>query len=362
MEKKLPILLLTLAVLVGLSGGYVLVGLQAYASYQHTSLASQEHCGGQSPVQVCVRTPTAIFSAFYPSYVANQYPLFIVTYRSDKPITLVLSVTIIGFSQTRMQTVNATVSTQSTTFTPPLTGQVLRTFTTESNTSVRVQVTDTNKHLYYLNDSPLRLHSRWVMQWIAANRLKIAAWVTPNTPEITTLMRKAQHNFYVQLAATQKAMSGYSNASRKGVIAQVNAIYDTLLLDYHMKYLQASVPYTGTDDTAGATQNIKLPAEILQQHSGMCIELTLLLASAIEHIGLHTEIVLIPGHAFLGVAVTPDEKHFEFWDAVQINNNIAGDSANTAADTVYTTNRNNHTILDTILISDARKANIEAMI
>jgi len=94
----------------------------------------------------------------------------------------------------------------------------------------------------------------------------------------------------------------------------------------------------------------------------MCIELTLLLASAVEHIGLHAEIVIIPGHAFLGVSVTPDDKHFEYWDAVQVNNNVAGDSANVATDDVYALNVQQHTIVDTIVISDARNAYIDAML
>ncbi|HTD20425.1 MAG TPA: transglutaminase family protein, partial [Ktedonobacteraceae bacterium] len=153
-----------------------------------------------------------------------------------------------------------------------------------------------------------------------------------------------------------------NKANRKEVIAQVDALYDTLRVDYTMHYLQASVPYSGPGSSTAATQNIKLPAEVLQQRSGMCIELTLLLASAVERIGLHPEVVIIPGHAFLGVAVTPDNKHFEYWDAVQVNANVAGDSANIATDAVYQQNQQQHTIVDTILISDARNANINPML
>src|SRR5207245_9121791 len=117
-----------------------------------------------------------------------------------------------------------------------------------------------------------------------------------------------------------------------------------------------SVPASST----AATQNIKLPGEVLQQHSGMCIELTLLLASAVERIGLHAEIVIIPGHAFLGVAVTPDNKHFEYWDAVQVNDNVAGDSANLWTDNEYM--QNTKQIVDTIVISDARHQGVGPML
>ncbi len=192
--------------------------------------------------------------------------------------------------------------------------------------------------------------------------MKIAAWVTPNDPAIGALILKAAEHLPLEPPSVPTAMVGYSKASAKQVIAQVDAIYDALRVDYKIRYLQESVPYSGPGNDGAATQNIKLPAEVLQQRRGMCIELALLLASAVEHIGLHAEIVIIPGHAFLGVAVTPDDKHFEYWDAVQVNNNVVGDSANVATDEVYALNARQHSIVDTILISDARNANIDAML
>ena len=129
-----------------------------------------------------------------------------------------------------------------------------------------------------------------------------------------------------------------------------------------MHYVNTAVPYTGADKDAVATQKVQLPSEVLKQHSGMCIELTVLLASAVENIGLHTEIVIIPGHAFLGVATKADRTHFEYWDAVDVDNHVAGDSANSAADALYAKNVQQHTILSTVLISDARDAGVGPML
>jgi hypothetical protein len=126
--------------------------------------------------------------------------------------------------------------------------------------------------------------------------------------------------------------------------------------------VQASVPYSGQGSDNMATEIIKLPTEVLRQNSGMCIELTLLLASAVERIGLHAEIVIIPGHAFLGVALTPDETHYEYWDPAQMQIGVAADSANIATDSVYAENVQRHTVVDIIRISDARIANINAML
>src|SRR2546422_308198 len=123
MRTKFVILLLTLVALVGLSGGYVVTGLQAYSRYQQNSAANAEHCGGQTPVHVCVRTPTAVFSAFYPMYVANEYPLFMVDYSSTTPITLLVSVGVVGLTGMPSTTVNATSTVQSVSITPPLNEQ-----------------------------------------------------------------------------------------------------------------------------------------------------------------------------------------------------------------------------------------------
>jgi hypothetical protein len=362
MGKKLTILFLAIGMLSGLSGFYVANGLQAYTNSQQNTLALAEHCGGQSPVHICVKAPDSLFSAFYPSDVATQDPLFAITYSSEAPMTLVINVNVAGFTQTSTHTVNATSTAQTANFIPPLLPNVLRNLTTDNTTSLHVQVTDMNKHMYYLNDSPLLLRSRWLMQWVAANRLEIGAWVTPNDPAIGTLVTKAAAHLSSEPPPMPGAMVGYNNASGKEVTAQVDAIYDALRLDYHMRYVQASVPYAGPGSANVATENIKLPFEVLQQHSGMCIELTVLLASAVERIGLHAEIVIVAGHAFLGVAVTPDNSHFEYWDAVEVNDNVAGDSANISTDAVYQRDMSQHSIVDTIVISDARNAGIQPML
>lgn len=361
MRNKLVVLTVILVLLVGLAAGYVVNGLNAYARFQQGSIASQEHCGGQAPVHICVKTPLNIFSAYYPSFLANHSTLFDVNYSSSNPLTLLISVSIQGFSQIETHTVSATTKAQVTSFIPPLlNSQVLHKWTEESNALVHVHVTDTTGREYYLNDSPLLIHSRWLMQWVASNRLRVAAWVTPNDPAVAQLVTSAARHLAIQPAPAPTAMIGYTKASQRAVRDQVDAIFDALRLDYQIRYVQESVPYSGPGDTSLATQRIKLPAEVLQQQSGMCVELTLLLAAAAESIGLHAEIVIVPGHAFLGVATKPDNSHFEYWDAVQVNNGVAGDSANIATDNEY--QQNVKQLVDTILIANARQQGIGPML
>lgn len=362
MGKKI-LFLLTLVALVVFSFFYVSSGIQAYARYQQSSLANKEHCGGQSPVRICVRSPQAVFSAFYPSYVATQFPLFTVTYSSGSPITLLVSVSINKFSQVQTQTVNATKTTQNVAFVPSMLNQVLHGLTQEDTTSLHVQVKDTHTQEYYVNDIPLVVHSRWLMQWIPANRLQIAAWVTPDDQAIPQLLKRAAVHLPDEQAPAPPGMVGYTNATPQQVIDQVNAIYDALRLDYHMKYVQSTIPYSASGGGSNTgLEDIKLPGEILQQRSGMCVELTVLMAAAVESIGLHPAIVVIPGHAFLGVALDESNMQFSYWDTVDVNNNVAADSANIAASNLYTTNVQQRTLIDVIMLSDARGSHVGPML
>ncbi len=349
-----------------LSGAYVVGGTQAYSRYQQANIAEQKQCGDQASVHICVLLPKAIFSAYYPSYLAAQpqTTLFTVEYSSKTPITLFIHVTIDEFTQTQMKSVDATAVMQSEHFLPPLLkhGQVLNTLTYDINMSLHVQVTDANKHLYYDSDSTLALHSRWLMQWTQKNRLHIAAWVTPNDQAVGDLVQKAQGYLQNQPPPTPASMIGYKGATAQQVRDEVDALYDTLRLAYHIKYVQESVPYSGTSGDRHAVENIKLPKEVLQQGSGMCIELTTLLASAVERIGLHPEIVIVPGHAFLGVAVDENDVNIQYWDAVDMNNNVAADSANVDANSTYVHYKTQHALVDTILISDARTVGVGPML
>jgi hypothetical protein len=339
-----------------------MTGSQVYARYQQAILANQQHCGGQAPVHICVHAPDNIFSAFYPSYQSTEYPLFGVDYSSTLPLNLMISIGIPNFSQSQTRTVSAGSTNQTSYFIPPLQGKVLQGLTHDEHAELHVEVTDTQHHLYYIDNTPILLHSRLLMQWLGTNRLKVAAWVTPKDRAIAAMVNKASTLLPAQSPTAPTDMIGYDDATQNQVVDQVNAIYDTLWQDYHLRYVQTSLPYTGFDDAVVSTESIRLPSEVLQQQNATSIELTALLSSAAEHIGLKAEIIIIPGHAFLGVATDQDNDHFEYWDVVNASTNVTGHSANMQADKEYTSNFKKNTILDTIRIEDARNADVGAML
>src|SRR5258708_38449607 len=96
------------------------------------------------------------------------------------------------------------------------------------------------------------------------------------------------------------ALRGYAGgrASTQDVREQVNALFDTLRGVYHLHYASDNVVF-------GRDQRIQLPQDVMRNSppSGMCVQTTVILASAIERLGMRSFIVLVPGHAFLGVAL-----------------------------------------------------------
>ena len=57
---------------------------------------------------------------------------------------------------------------------------------------------------------------------------------------------------------------------------------------------------------SGSNQHILLPEQVLEQQSGLCIETSLTVASALQSAGMHAFLVLPPGHAQVAV---------EIWDS-----------------------------------------------
>jgi hypothetical protein len=90
------------------------------------------------------------------------------------------------------------------------------------------------------------------------------------------------------------ALAGYQERSPERVRAVVRALHDAI---------QAlGLSYVGVPpsfETAG--QKVRLPEALLSQRMGNCLDITLLMASVLEHVGLRPLLVLIQGHAFLAV-------------------------------------------------------------
>jgi very-short-patch-repair endonuclease/preprotein translocase subunit Sec61beta len=125
----------------------------------------------------------------------------------------------------------------------------------------------------------------------------LASFVTPNHPRVPELLRAVAD----RLAGLtgNRALDGYQSESTERVLAQLAALYD-VLQSLQLTYvgLPASFEEIG--------QKVRLIDQVLDEAMGNCLDLTLLIAACLEQMGLAPVLLLVKGHAFVGVWVEPD--------------------------------------------------------
>ena len=319
MHRRYFWLVVALVVLVVSATGYILAGNYLYAQYQ-TGLASYTT---SCDTLISWNPPTRLYTGLY----VNAPALATVQYRSPIRQTLRISLSIPQFTQEQSVQVTATASFQQHTFTPPILSPTATTLDAlvgpgQRAAQLHLQVQSLNRTLCDTN-VPLTLISRQMMLWRDPsgidNASYLAGWVTPSAPAISDLVGRAAERLADSPASypATSTMRGYAGgATVDDVRGQVNALFDTLQFNYKVHYASDNALYN-TD----ATQRIQLPADILKQSAptGMCVETTAILASAVERLGMRPYIIIVPGHAFLGVALSAGGAPIEYWETSDLN-------------------------------------------
>jgi len=338
MHRRYLWLGVALAVLIVSATGYILAGNYLYAQYQTSFASYTTSCD----TLISWNPPTRIYTGLY----INAPALATVQYRSPIRQTLRISLSIPQFTQEQSVQVTATASFQQHTFKPPILSPTATTLDAlvgpgQRAAQLHLQVQSLNKTLCDTN-VPVTLFSRQTMLWRdptgVDNSAYLAGWVTPYDPVITHLIGLASERLAASPASypSTSAMRGYAGgATTDDVRGQVNALFDTLQFDYHVRYASDNALYN-TD----ATQQIQLPADILKQSAptGMCVETTAILASAVERLGMFPYIIIVPGHAFLGVALSADPGAIEYWETSDLNDNT-GSQARVDGQSEYRTSQ-----------------------
>lgn len=119
----------------------------------------------------------------------------------------------------------------------------------------------------------------------------IASFITPNHPAI--------NNIVVQSAAMLKKLTGssllneYQTGNSNDVRHQIAAVF-AAIHDLGIVYRGMPASY----EVIG--QRITMPDQVISSKIGNCIELTLLMATVLEAIGINSVIIIQKGHAYLG--------------------------------------------------------------
>lgn len=125
----------------------------------------------------------------------------------------------------------------------------------------------------------------------------LASFVVPNHPSLNDLTIKAAK--ILKELTGSSAFTAYQTGSTKAVREQVAAVFGALHAENIVyRALPASFEATG--------QRITLPDQVLATKMGNCIELSLLMASVLENIGINSTLILQHGHAFLAVWLVDD--------------------------------------------------------
>lgn len=125
----------------------------------------------------------------------------------------------------------------------------------------------------------------------------IASFITPNNPAINELVIKSAAILKERTGKSSfiEYQSGNVNDVRTQVAAIFAAIHDEGIV---YRGMPASYEEVG--------QRITMPDQVLASKVGNCIELTLLMASVLEAVGINSVIIFQSGHAYLGVWLVDD--------------------------------------------------------
>jgi hypothetical protein len=177
--------------------------------------------------------------------------------------------------------------------------------------TVRIQVGNGSGHQLYSTTAPVRLRAAEDMFW--GERFKyarfIASWVTPHDTRIEQILSRAKE------LVPGRRLPGYeewksSAEQEKSTFTQARAIY-TVLQQQGVSYVKSSLTF---GNHQAISQRIRTPRESIAQNSANCIDGAVLYASAFENLGMEPIVVLVPGHAYVGVKMAEKSDRYLYID------------------------------------------------
>jgi hypothetical protein len=161
-----------------------------------------------------------------------------------------------------------------------------------------IHVTDAAGRRVFATTVPVRLRATEDMFWGAnfKNARFIAAWVTPHDPLVEDVLSQAKEFMPGRRLPGYEDWKNAANQTHSTYL-QAKAIYDALQ--------RVGVSYVKSSTTFGrnleVSERVRLPRETLRRSSANCIDGAVVYAAAFENLGMDPVIVLVPGHAYVGV-------------------------------------------------------------
>jgi hypothetical protein len=221
--------------------------------------------------------------------------------------------------------------------------------------TARVAVAEMGGRSVYETTVPVRLRSVEDMYWGPDFKYAafIASWVTPHDPRVEAVLAHAkQYTFDHRLPGYEDWKTAAQQ--EKETFREARAIY-TVLQRMGLSYVKSSLTLGGHQ---GLSERVRMPQVSLEQSSMNCIDAAVMYASLFENLGMDAEVIIVPGHAYVGVRVAPGSPKFLVIDAARTGW-ATFEAAVSSAETGLARHAPSSVIQ--IVISEARSAGIYPM-
>ena len=238
------------------------------------------------------------------NYRSLDYIAFLQLSTSKGFKTAKITVEIPGFTDKFVQKTQLSTSETEIKVHPPLTIGAITSLNTGKEVQLVITVEDLDSGELVLQETKdIDLYSRYDMQWYDDNGTSyvenILAWVTPEAPQVSSLLRASADSAYY-LTGEMDSMIGYqpfSDWSEEYITyVQALAIMHALATEMNVKYI--AEPFSSTSTSL---QRVKTPALVIDGQGGLCAETAVTLASALQAMNMHPMLILLPGHMQVAV-------------------------------------------------------------
>lgn len=223
-----------------------------------------------------------------------------------------VAVTVPGWSDEEIQVIDvAAGATRTALFAPSFLPRFYKNKEIIAATA-RVSVTDLANHSVYESTMPVRIRSSEDMYWGSQFKYApfIASWVTPHAAEVETVLARAKSY------TPDDRLPGYENwknatEQEQETYLEAKAIF-TALKKMGISYVKSSVTL---GDHKSVSERVRMPRISLEQGSANCIDAVVMYASIFENLGMESSVIIVPGHAYVGVRVAEGSPKFLYIDA-----------------------------------------------
>lgn len=241
----------------------------------------------------------------YPS-LYNSYDAFLVIRTGCMSGTrkVLIEAEIPGFTQVYRETMTLDPAYTVIRIKPPALAGDLD-LTSAKSAQIQVTVSEADGTLIEAKTFPVTIKSKYDFEWYSdeyglATRDNILCFMTPESAAITDLKRLAIDEISGMTDGDMQSFVGYQgnpwNNHFVGTYVQAAGIMRAL---YESGVRYNMDPFS----ISGSNQHILFPENVLAQRSGLCIETSLVVASALQSANMHVFLIFPPGHAQVAVEI-----------------------------------------------------------